>query len=230
MRFENTWNRSETIPSSRITPDPLDSQLLLFSSLHSSSTGFRSEDWPKQKLGFFSVTHCCVVFEVCVWIIVRLEDPNMAHYKIYNRVSHFFYFFILVFDRVHDAMCLNKMTSSRNIGLQHKNRAVYFIVHMGYFYPCVHQTHLECLLLKSSFFSSDHRSQSHLKFQSCLITEYAGDCFWMSEGMSMWWCRGCLTILFSDPETQLFSAVLQLWSLESLYPLKLSSSPCIRTI
>ncbi len=36
--------RSETIPSSRITPDPLDSQLLLFSSPHSCSTGFRSED------------------------------------------------------------------------------------------------------------------------------------------------------------------------------------------
>ncbi len=33
--------RSETIPSSRITPDPSDSQLLLFSSPHSSSTGFR---------------------------------------------------------------------------------------------------------------------------------------------------------------------------------------------
>ncbi len=28
------------------------------------------------------VTHFCVVFEVCVWIIVRLEDPNTAHYKI----------------------------------------------------------------------------------------------------------------------------------------------------
>ncbi len=25
-----------------------------------------------------SVTHFCVVFKVCVWIIVRLEDPNMA--------------------------------------------------------------------------------------------------------------------------------------------------------
>ncbi len=36
--------RSETIPSSRITPDPSDSQLLLFSSSHSSSTGFRSEN------------------------------------------------------------------------------------------------------------------------------------------------------------------------------------------
>ncbi len=33
-----------------------------------------------------------VVFEVCVWIIVRLEDPNMAHYKIYNRVSHLLIF------------------------------------------------------------------------------------------------------------------------------------------
>ncbi len=31
---------------------------------------------------FHAVTHFCVVFEVCVWIIVRLEDPNMAHYKI----------------------------------------------------------------------------------------------------------------------------------------------------
>ncbi len=30
------------------------------------------------------------------------------------------------------------------------------------------------------FVSSDHRSQSHLKFQSCLTTEYAGVCFWMS--------------------------------------------------
>ncbi len=47
--------RSETIPSSRITPDPSDSQLhvLLFSSPHSFSTGFGSEDWDgQQKLGF----------------------------------------------------------------------------------------------------------------------------------------------------------------------------------
>ncbi len=27
------------------------------------------------------VTRFCVVFEVCVWIFVWLEDPNMAHYK-----------------------------------------------------------------------------------------------------------------------------------------------------
>ncbi len=73
---------------------------------------------------------------------------------------------------------------------------------MGYFYPCGHQTHLECLLLKSIFLFIfyDHRSQSHLKFQSCLKTEYAGVCFWMSYEFffletfpnNMWWCRCCL--------------------------------------
>ncbi len=68
--------------------------LLLFSSPHSFSTGFRSEDWNghSRSLVLCSVTHFCVVFEVCVWIIVRLEDPNMAHYKISNRVSHLLIF------------------------------------------------------------------------------------------------------------------------------------------
>ncbi len=66
--------------------------LLLFSSPHSFSTGFRSEDWNghSRSLVLCPVTHFCVVFEVCFWIIVRLEDPNMAHYKISNRVSHLF--------------------------------------------------------------------------------------------------------------------------------------------
>ncbi len=97
--------------------------LLPFSSPHSFSTGFRSEDWNghSRSLVLCSVTHFCVVFVVCVWIIVRLEDPNMARYKISNRVSHLLIFYLLVFDRIHDAMCLNKMsrTSSRNIGPQH---------------------------------------------------------------------------------------------------------------
>ncbi len=85
----------KTIPLSRITPDPLNSQLHVdASSLQfnlSFSTGFMSEVWNghSRSLVLYSVTHFCVVFEVCVWIIVRLEDPNMAHYKISNRVSHF---------------------------------------------------------------------------------------------------------------------------------------------
>ncbi len=100
--------------SSRISPDPSDSQLhvstssLQFTSL--ISTGFRSGNWNghSRSLVLCPVTHFCVVFEVCIWIIVRLEDPNMAHYKISNRVSHLLIFYLLVFDRINDAMCLNQ--------------------------------------------------------------------------------------------------------------------------
>ncbi len=127
--------------------------LLLFSSPHSFSTGCRSEDWNghSRSLVLCPVINFCVVFEVCVWVIV-LEDPNMAHYKISNRVSHLLIFYLLVFDRIHDAMYLNKMsrTSSRNIGPQHqKYSSIFHGTHRVLFYPCVHQTHLEWLLLKS---------------------------------------------------------------------------------
>ncbi len=108
--------------------------LLLFSSLHSFSTWFRSEDWNGHSRSsvLCSVTHFCVVFKVCIWIIVRLEDPNMAHYKISYRVSHLLIFYLLVFDRIHDAMHLNKMsrTSSRNIGPQHhKYSSIFHCTH-----------------------------------------------------------------------------------------------------
>ncbi len=91
----------------------------------------------------------CDVFEVCVWIIVRLKDPNMAHYKISNRVSHLLISFI--FDRIHDAMCLNKMsrTSSKNIAPQHQQYSSVFHCKHGVLFVREHQTHIECLLLKS---------------------------------------------------------------------------------
>ncbi len=62
----------------------------------------------------------------------------MAHYKISNRVSHFLIFYLLVFDRIHDAMCLNKMsrTSSRNIGPQHqKYSSIFHCTHGVLFIP-----------------------------------------------------------------------------------------------
>ncbi len=102
--------------------------LLFFSSPHSFSIGFRSEDWNghSRSLVLISVTHFCVIFEVCVWIIVRLEDQNMAHYKISNRVSHLFIFYLLVFDRIHDAMCINKI--SRTSRLLLTPRLDYFLL------------------------------------------------------------------------------------------------------
>ncbi len=92
--------------------------LLLFSSPHSISTGFRSADWHghSRSLLLCPVTHFCVVLRFVFGLLYSLKDPNMAHYKISNKVSHLLILYVLVFDRIHDAMCLNKMsrTSSRN--------------------------------------------------------------------------------------------------------------------
>ncbi len=80
-----------------------------------------------------------------------LEDPAMAHYKI-SSMDRLFFIYLLVFDRIHNAMCLNKLsrTSSRNIGPQHqKYSSIFNCTHGVLFYPCVYQTCLECLLLKS---------------------------------------------------------------------------------
>ncbi len=68
--------------------------LLLFSSTHSFSIGFRSEDWNghSRRLVLCSVTHFCVVFEVCVRIIVWLEDPNMAHIRFLTESVTYWFF------------------------------------------------------------------------------------------------------------------------------------------
>ncbi len=108
IRDQRPFLHPESLPILQIHSSML--VLLLFSSPHSFSTGFRSGNWNghSRSLVLCPVTHFCVVFEVCIWIIVRLEDPNMAHYKISNRVSHLLILYLLVFDRISDAMCLNQ--------------------------------------------------------------------------------------------------------------------------
>ncbi len=144
MRLENTWQEirdhsfiQNLSRSFRFTAP----WRCCFSSVHLThllqGSGQRT-GMASRSLVLCSVTHFCVVFKVCVWIIVRLEDPNMAHYKIYNRVSHLLIFYLLVFDRIHDAMCLNKMsrTSSRNIGPQHqKYSSIFHCTHGVLFIP-----------------------------------------------------------------------------------------------
>ncbi len=101
----------------------------------------------------------------------------MAHYKISNRGGQVFIFSLLVFDRIHDAMPLNKMfRTSGNI----KDPAVYLTVDMGYILSLFVLNSSGGFAAKKLFFfvSSDHRSQYHFKFQSCLTTEFAGVCFW----------------------------------------------------
>ncbi len=129
--------------SYRITPTHFPVPwLCFFSSVHLThflqGSGQRTGMGHSRSLVLCPVAHFCVVFEVCVWIIVRLEDPSMAYYKISNGVSHLLIFYLLVFDRIHDAMCLNKMsrTSSRNIGPQYqKYSSIFHCTHGVLFIP-----------------------------------------------------------------------------------------------
>ncbi len=97
--------------------------LIFFSSPHSFSIGFRSGN-------LFSVA----LFYVCLWIIVLLEDPTLAHSMISSMHGQFLIVYLLVFDRIHDATYLNKISRilAEKWGHSIEDAAVYFIVHTGY--------------------------------------------------------------------------------------------------
>ncbi len=108
--------RSEIIPSSRITPDPSDSQIhdgassvhsLMFYRVQVRGLGWPAEAW------------CCVqwpiyvVFEVCVWIIVRLDDPNMAHYNNNNNnLLHLYSAFLDTQSALHSKGAISSSTTN----------------------------------------------------------------------------------------------------------------------
>ncbi len=146
MRLENTWQEirdhsfiQNHSRSFRFTAP----WRCFFSSVHLThflqGSGQRT-GMTSRSLVLCSVIHFCVVFEVCV-CYCTVGRSKQAHYKISNRVSHLLIFYLLLFDRIHDAMCLNKMsrTSSRNIGPQHQKCSSIFHCTHGSFYPCVHQ-------------------------------------------------------------------------------------------
>ncbi len=97
--------------------------LLLFSSPHSFSVGFRSEDRDSNGKRFIlcSVTHFCVYFDVCFGLLSSWKIKTRPIIRFLTEAVRFRFFYLLVFDRIHDAMCLNKMsrTFSRKTGPQH---------------------------------------------------------------------------------------------------------------
>ncbi len=78
--------------------------------------------WPIFMLFFRFVCELLYSWKIQTWPIIKIS----------NRISHLLIFYLLVFDIIHDAMCLNKMsrTSSRNIGPQHnKYRSIFHCTH-----------------------------------------------------------------------------------------------------
>ncbi len=129
------------------------------------------------------------LFWCLFWIVVLVEDPNTAHYKISNRGSQVLIF--ICWYLIESMMpciwtrCSGPLAEKQAHNI--KDPAVYLTVVMGYFLSLFVLNSSAGFAAKSFFsVSSDNRSQCHLKFQSCLTTEFAGVCFWMSEDNFSW--------------------------------------------
>ncbi len=125
--------------------------------------------WPIFVLFLRFVFGLLYSWKIQTWLIIRFLTESVTYR----------FFYLLVFDKIHDAMCLNKIsrTSSRNIGPQHKK----YICIFHWTHKCLPNPSWMFAAKKQIFFvSSDRRSQSHFKVQSCLKTECAEVCFWMS--------------------------------------------------
>ncbi len=96
--------------------------LLLFSSPHSFSVGFRSEDRDSngKRLILCSVTHFCVYFDVCFGLLSWWKIQTRPIIRFLTEAVRFWFLSVGI-DRIHDAMHLNKMfrTSGRKTGPQH---------------------------------------------------------------------------------------------------------------
>ncbi len=143
MRLKNTWQeiRDHSFIQNLSRPFRFTAQWwCFFSSVHLTTFLQRSgqrtgmaiaevwfcAQWPIFVLFLRFVFALLYDLKIQTWPIIRFLTESVTCKKKY----------LLVFDRIHDAMCLNKKSrnSSRNIGPQHKiNTAVHFIVHMGYF-------------------------------------------------------------------------------------------------
>ncbi len=162
MRLENTWqeirDHSFIQNHSRLFKFTAP-WWCFFSSVHlthflqgsGQRTGMATADawfcaqWPIFVLFLRFVFGLLSGWKIQTWPIIRFLTDSVTYW----------FFNLLVFARIHDAMSLNKMsrTSSRNIGPQHqKPCSIFNCTHWVLFYPCVHQTHLECLLQNSIFF------------------------------------------------------------------------------
>ncbi len=183
-------NRSETIPSSRISPDPSDSQLIGVSSLQFTSLIFcrvqvRGQGQPWQKLHL-----CSGPIFVLISMFVLDYCPYGRPWPIIKFLTEAVRFrFFICWCLIETMMpCIWTRCSGPPAEKQAhniKDPAVYLIyiyitMGMGYFLSiCTKPIWWVCYSFFFFLVSSDHRIQCHLKFQSCLITEYAGDCFWM---------------------------------------------------
>ncbi len=175
--------------SYRISPDPSDSQLhdgassLQFTSL-------RDRDRNGKIFILCSVTHFCVYFDVCFGLLSWWKIQTWPIIRFLTEAVRFWFF--ICWYLIESMMpciwtrCSGPLAEKQAHNI--KDPAVYLTVDMGYFFIPVCTKLIWWVCCQKAFFSvsSDHRSQCHLKFKSCLTTAFAGVCFWMSEENFSW--------------------------------------------
>jgi len=144
--------RSETIFPYKISPDLSDSQI---HDWHFIFYRVQVRDWDGhfRCLILCSVTHFCFDFDVCFWITVLLEEPNMAHDKISSRgcqVLFFICWYLNPWCHVSEQDVQELWQKIRPTVLKIQQSISFY----------TNQSHIKCLLPKSFFF---HLSIERLK-------------------------------------------------------------------
>ncbi len=167
MRFENTWQdiRNYSFIQNHSRPFRFTAPWRCFfshlthvlqgsTSPHSSSTGFRSEDWnghDSRSLVLCSVYPFCVVFEV---VFGLLYGWKIQHGPITRFLTESVTCWFLSVDIWYNAWChvskhdVQDLQQKYRPTLNLKYSSIISLYTWGTFYPCVHQTHLQVLLLK----------------------------------------------------------------------------------
>ncbi len=146
-RDQRPFLHPESLQIFRFTASPLQFT-------HSSSTGFRSEDWNgySRSLVLCSVTHFVLFLRFVLGLLYGWKIQSWPIIRFLTESVTYWFFYPLVFDIIHDAVCLNKMSRTKYRPTTSKIQQYISLYTWDTFYPCVHRTHLECLLLKSNFF------------------------------------------------------------------------------
>ncbi len=179
--------------------------LLLFSSPHSFSVGFRSEDWDSNGKRFIlcSVTHFCVYFDVCFGLLSCWKIKTWPIIRFLTEAVRFWFFNLLVFDRIHDARCPGPPAEKQAHNI--KDPAVYLTVDMGDFLSLFVLNSSGGVAAKKLFF------QFHLTIEASAI--WSSSRVWQLNMLeivfgwvrrifletlpnNMCWFRGCLMFLF----------------------------------
>ncbi len=172
--------------------------LLLFSSPHSFSKGFRSEDSHGIIFILCSVTHFCVYFDVCFGLLSWWKIQTWPIKRFLTEAVRFWFF--ICWYLIESGPLAEKQ--AHNI----KDPAVYLTVVMGYFFIPVCTKLIWWVCCQKALFFQFHLTIEDSAIWSSsrvwqlnmleFVFGWVRTIFLETLPNNMWWCRCCLIYLF----------------------------------